>query len=200
MSANNNAEWIEWKGGECPVPEKTPIYIKTHRTAELGPWLAGAFRWSWEGVFSDIIAYKVEKPALQIPEKWADLGTRDYLSGVEKPAAEPTSFDPTKLRKGDRVLVEFELSVIADGVNGDGEVSIESYDGEPDSYDLSMIKGYAPGYTPAPEPIPDEWARAYADAYPDRVREYVERAAPSSPEQPNSAPKAPEIAGNRQHC
>lgn len=64
-------------------------------------------------------------------------------------AALPTTFDATKLRKGDKVMVEVEVR--RDGVDGDGDVNVRG-----SSYlKPHQIIGYAPGYAPqaAEEPL-----------------------------------------------
>lgn len=62
--------WIEWAGGECPVPEGTLVDVK-HRDGDFGyECLAGtqesmsegvalAYRWSHAGTCGDIIAYRL---------------------------------------------------------------------------------------------------------------------------------------------
>lgn len=50
--------WIEWNGGECPVPPETLIRIKMRVTGEF-PGATRAGRLDWR--HADIIAYKVEK-------------------------------------------------------------------------------------------------------------------------------------------
>lgn len=65
--------WIEWSGGDCPVPRET--IVKVRYRDELGPepsgntrdWFmadrADAWRWSHMGNQHDIVAYRVHKPA-----------------------------------------------------------------------------------------------------------------------------------------
>ena len=57
------SEWIEWKGGECPVPGET-VSVK-FRGSDFGtrPGTADFFDWSHDGtkINGDIIAYRVVK-------------------------------------------------------------------------------------------------------------------------------------------
>ena len=48
--------WMEWKGGECPVPKETPILYTTKMTT-AEPARAGACSWEHFGRQSDILAY-----------------------------------------------------------------------------------------------------------------------------------------------
>ena len=50
--------WIEWNGGECPVPGDTPLRLK-RRDGGSGTGIAGAMHWAHMGVGSDSIAYRV---------------------------------------------------------------------------------------------------------------------------------------------
>ena len=71
-SINEGADWISWGGGECPVPEGTPVMIRLRDGGEYGPFPAlhlnagsyvnasGAF-WEHYGYTVDIIAYRIVK-------------------------------------------------------------------------------------------------------------------------------------------
>ncbi|MDU5476219.1 hypothetical protein [Pantoea sp.] len=50
--------WIEWGGGECPVPELTKIQYRTRLGNEYTD-ISRDLRWSIEGLGGDIIAYRV---------------------------------------------------------------------------------------------------------------------------------------------
>jgi len=52
--------WIEWGGGECPVPEgvKAEIKFRDGDCAELDTWL-DILEWRQKGYGSDIIAYRI---------------------------------------------------------------------------------------------------------------------------------------------
>ena len=66
------AGWIDWGGGECPVPKGTPVMIRLRNGEEHGPFpalhpnagfyvnAAGAF-WRNDGYMVDIIAYRIVK-------------------------------------------------------------------------------------------------------------------------------------------
>ncbi|MBD8181656.1 hypothetical protein IFU25_08065 [Pantoea agglomerans] len=65
-------EWIEWGGGECPVPEgvKAEIKFRDGDCAELDTWL-DILEWRHKGYGSDIIAYRIipEQPTNQNGEQ-----------------------------------------------------------------------------------------------------------------------------------
>ena len=89
--------WIEWHGGECPVPRHTPVEVK-FRT---GNWskrgLAGNCRWTHDGDDSDIIGYLVitELPNLEGAEKL--LRANGYT--VAPPAKSLTFDDVTPMKE-----------------------------------------------------------------------------------------------------
>ena len=67
---STESDWIEWGGGECPVPEGTPVMIRLRRGREYGPFPAlqlqqgiGASSEFWRnhGDMVDIIAYRIVK-------------------------------------------------------------------------------------------------------------------------------------------
>ena len=66
------SDWIEWGGGECPVPAGTPVMIRLRNGEEHGPFPAlqtaigldvDATRAFWinHGYLVDIIAYRIVK-------------------------------------------------------------------------------------------------------------------------------------------
>lgn len=69
---STESDWIEWGGGECPVPKGTPVMIRLRDGKEYGPFpalhlnteldvdAAGAF-WRNDGYMVDIIAYRIVK-------------------------------------------------------------------------------------------------------------------------------------------
>ena len=59
------AKWIEWHGGECPVPAGTKIDVK-FRDGKQSTNLAGRWNYCWEndGAAGDIIAYRIHTDAL----------------------------------------------------------------------------------------------------------------------------------------
>ena len=56
-------DWIEWKGGECPVPFVTLVEVKTRGGG--GRVVAGNVRWGHADRPEDIMAYRVVRPAEQ---------------------------------------------------------------------------------------------------------------------------------------
>lgn len=66
-----SGEWIEWKGGECPVAPGAIVQVQFREDDESGlePQTAGPFRWTHNadaptpfGDGLDIIAYRIVKP------------------------------------------------------------------------------------------------------------------------------------------
>jgi hypothetical protein len=58
----NNTPWIEWNGGECPVPPGTRVDLRFRNGAELESYpqdTAEVFYWRHDDHFSDIVAYRV---------------------------------------------------------------------------------------------------------------------------------------------
>lgn len=57
------SEWIEWKGGLCPVPFTAVVRVQ-YRSGNLsvGSFIADEFKWSHVGCTADIIAYRVIEP------------------------------------------------------------------------------------------------------------------------------------------
>ena len=56
------SDWIEWKGGECPVPSDTLVEVRTRGCGKVGG-MAGALMWGHQGDLGDIVAYRVVAPA-----------------------------------------------------------------------------------------------------------------------------------------
>lgn len=55
--------WIKWNGGQCPVPEGTPVKVRLRSQEERGPYPAESLvwgRWIDSKADRDIIAYRVE--------------------------------------------------------------------------------------------------------------------------------------------
>ena len=53
------SEWIEWKGGECPVPPETQVEVAILAGPVEGSAGAGGFYWAHHGTLGDIIAYRI---------------------------------------------------------------------------------------------------------------------------------------------
>lgn len=83
-------EWIEWNGGECPVPKGTLVDVRLRSGVEgfgtpAGEWGIGvgtgnaaARDWQHTGVRGDIIAYRLHQPAA--PSADAEKLTADELA------------------------------------------------------------------------------------------------------------------------
>ncbi len=56
-------DWIEWHGGECPVPAGTLIDVRFRDGDVLERVMSDGWRWSAEGLKADIVAYRISKPA-----------------------------------------------------------------------------------------------------------------------------------------
>lgn len=66
LEQQEQGEWIEWSGGECPVPPKTIVTVRYRKGKEESPGEAGGYFWSHgSGIRAtvDIIAYRI------IPER-----------------------------------------------------------------------------------------------------------------------------------
>jgi hypothetical protein len=74
------SEWIEWNGGECPLPDGTPhqVRFKNGSTSHVGN---GPNGWEWKGgVQYKITAYRVLGPT---PQTLAEVtAQRDKLLDV----------------------------------------------------------------------------------------------------------------------
>lgn len=60
-------EWIEWKGGECPVAKNVMVECRYRGPPNddqfaIYEMVAGWFNWSHDGENDDIIAYRVVTP------------------------------------------------------------------------------------------------------------------------------------------
>lgn len=65
--------WICWSGGECPVPDGTPVLVRYRNGCEAGPFPAnehlenrfddaGPAYWKHDGISNDITAYRCAPP------------------------------------------------------------------------------------------------------------------------------------------
>lgn len=70
MSGREEAPWIEWAGGECPVAAEACVHFRT-RFEQANPDVpinedderrADSLRWAHVGKADDIIAYRVVQP------------------------------------------------------------------------------------------------------------------------------------------
>lgn len=72
------SDWIEWTGGECPVPGYTQVEVKLW-TGERIDGRAGSFIWQRDGDKADIVAYRV----VEAPND--DIDPVRYVKRVTKP-------------------------------------------------------------------------------------------------------------------
>lgn len=86
------SEWIEWGGGECPVPPDTVVLYRM-RDGEEDECRAGKLRWHFVSDIGDIIAYKVVAPA-ETSDGWIEW------NGGECPVP-PGAMVKHRLRSGD---------------------------------------------------------------------------------------------------
>ena len=76
-------DWIEWKGGDCPVPPDTRVKVRFRNGTETtGP--AGWWVWMLGSLGVDIVAYRVigsTQDAVNHPSHYTDGGieTIDYI-------------------------------------------------------------------------------------------------------------------------
>lgn len=75
---DNKDGWIEWKGGECPVPEGVRVEV-VFRDFYGDMRCPETFRWGHKGDGSDIIAYRI-------------IGPFTYQHEDGKPAADMEEF------------------------------------------------------------------------------------------------------------
>jgi hypothetical protein len=70
LEQQERGEWIEWKGGECPVEYQKSVGVKLRGDVETSD-TASAFYWHHGGDRGDIIAYRIipEQPTNQNGEQ-----------------------------------------------------------------------------------------------------------------------------------
>ena len=80
------SEWIEWNGGECPVPGDTRVDIMTRNgDVSSGGLTAKSWFWNHDGDSSDIIAYRIveQSPApTDAPKTLRDEYCMAILTGM----------------------------------------------------------------------------------------------------------------------
>lgn len=69
--SDSGEEWIEWRGGKCPVSPKTIVVVRYRKGKEESPGEAGGYFWNNTGSSVDIIAYRIiaEQPTNQNGEQ-----------------------------------------------------------------------------------------------------------------------------------
>lgn len=60
-SVSDSAGWIEWGGGECPVPEDQRVCVKLRVGTQEKGHRAGVYRWTHEGAPGDIVRYRLSE-------------------------------------------------------------------------------------------------------------------------------------------
>lgn len=53
------SDWIEWKGGKCPVSEWTRVDVRFREGDIDEDDVAGIWNWDWVFGDGDIVAYRV---------------------------------------------------------------------------------------------------------------------------------------------
>lgn len=62
--------WIEWKGGECPVPDGTLVEVKFGNGHTDSRNTAGAWRWEWSE--ESPLSYSITAYRLHQPQEWPE--------------------------------------------------------------------------------------------------------------------------------
>ncbi|RWO20639.1 hypothetical protein [Mesorhizobium sp.] len=57
----DNADWVEWNGGECPVTTGTLIDVELRHGQKLGHLFGSEVDWRHDVMDDDIIAYRIHK-------------------------------------------------------------------------------------------------------------------------------------------
>lgn len=62
-NCNNDDGWIDWPGGECPVPRDTLVEVKfPDGITSYDAQPAGSYRWTLRNCVTDIAAHRLHKP------------------------------------------------------------------------------------------------------------------------------------------
>jgi hypothetical protein len=75
-------EWIEWMGGECPVPAGTAVEFRMREAGDDIRDDATSLRWAHDGRSSDIVAYRLHQ-APQVARDKQVAGSHYKNMGVE---------------------------------------------------------------------------------------------------------------------
>lgn len=75
--------WIEWNGGECPVPADALVEVKLRDTKIQGPWRGHADAWVWGHTDEDddIVAYRVVSDLTETPKPDSVNRPAHYTAG-----------------------------------------------------------------------------------------------------------------------
>ncbi len=73
------SEWIDWKGGECPVDPCGSVEVKFRGDPEIHnePVEAGRYYWGWHGHNGDIVTYRV------VGKKQETLLEEEYTNNLD---------------------------------------------------------------------------------------------------------------------
>lgn len=82
--------WLEWHGGECPVPPDTLVKIKLRSGAVMGPSCALGHRWDHHGTHGDIVEYCVVTDQADLDAAEQLLRANGY---TVTPPAKPLTFE-----------------------------------------------------------------------------------------------------------
>ena len=90
MTTKIYGPWIDWHGGECPVPPKTLVKIKLRSGHVTGPVFAAHCEWKRHNHHADIVEFCTitEQPDLEAAEQL--LRANDY---TVIPPAKPLTFE-----------------------------------------------------------------------------------------------------------
>ena len=82
--------WIEWHGGECPVPPDTRVEVKLRGGFSELAYPADDLYWSHDGDSSDIVEYRTvtEQPDLEAAEQLLRANSYTVI-----PPAKPLTFE-----------------------------------------------------------------------------------------------------------
>jgi len=70
------SEWIEWKGGDCPVGRDVDVDLRFRdETPPFYFTAAGGWMWGHNGTPSDIVAYRLHTPAVEAQLAKAGINT-----------------------------------------------------------------------------------------------------------------------------
>lgn len=80
-----SAEWVNWRGGDCPVTSQTRIEVKTRDGETVEDDDPEGWRWSHMGTAGDIVAYRVVdefEGDVGVPEEYEQRPHNHYHKDV----------------------------------------------------------------------------------------------------------------------
>ena len=100
----DNGGWIEWRGGECPVPNDVRVDVEFRSESLVADYPAGKWQWSHSDSNGDIIRYRVIESAHPAPDLQRDNATlRDALRETAR-ALVGVARDPHSTRLGTQTI------------------------------------------------------------------------------------------------